>query len=155
MEADDWFAIQNLLFRYPYALDRGDFDAVGRLFAEARVYSGGALLADRDAAAVARAFRDWVIVYPDGTPRTRHMLANVLIMPDGPDRATVSSYVMVFQQAPDEPLHAVIGGDYRDTVEKRDGEWRFVERRMGNDLIGDLTAHGRALDAIRPMRANG
>ncbi|MBN8841364.1 MAG: nuclear transport factor 2 family protein, partial [Sphingomonadales bacterium] len=70
MQANDWFAIQNLLFQYPYALDRGDFDAVGQLFAEARVYSGGALLADRDPAAYARTFRDWVIVYPDGTPRS-------------------------------------------------------------------------------------
>ena len=51
-------------------------------------------------------------------------------------------------------LRAVIGGDYRDTVEKRDGRWRFVERHMANDLIGDLTAHGRALDVIRPSRAN-
>ena len=71
MEADDYFAIQNLLFQYPFALDRGDFDAVGRLFANARVYSGGALLADRDPDAFARSFREWVIVYPDGTPRTR------------------------------------------------------------------------------------
>lgn len=154
MEADDYFAIQNLLHQYPYALDRGDFDAVGRLFAEARVYSGGVLLADRDAAAFAKAFRDWVITYPDGTPRTRHMLANVVITPEGDDRATVSSYVMVFQQAPGTALQPVIGGDYRDTVAKRDGAWRFIERHMGNDLVGDLSAHGRAIDAIRPMRAN-
>ncbi len=154
MQANDWFAIQNLLFQYPYALDRGDFDAVGQLFAEARVYSGGALLADRDPAAYARTFRDWVIVYPDGTPRTRHMLANVMIMPESDDRAIVSSYVMVFQQVPGGVLRPVIGGDYRDTMEKRDGRWRFVERHMANDLIGDLTAHGRAIDVIRPSRAN-
>jgi hypothetical protein len=35
MKADDYFAIQNLLFSYPFTLDRGDFDAVGRLFAHA------------------------------------------------------------------------------------------------------------------------
>jgi hypothetical protein len=155
MDANDFFEIQNLLYSYPYALDRGDFDAVGQIFANARVYSGGALMADRDAEAVARSFRDWVIVHPDGTPRTRHMLANVMITPDGSDRAVVQSAVMVCQQAPGLPLHPVIGGDYRDTVEKRDGRWTFVERRMGNDLIGDLTAHGRSFDTITPSRANG
>jgi hypothetical protein len=155
MEADDYFAIQNLLFQYPFALDRGDFDAVGRLFAHARVYSSGALLADRDPDAFARSFREWVIVYPDGTPRTRHMLANVIITPEAADRATVRSYVMVFQQAPEQPLQPVIGGDYLDRVEKHDGQWRFVERHMGNDLIGDLSAHGRSIETIRPTRANG
>ncbi|MBN8839708.1 MAG: nuclear transport factor 2 family protein, partial [Sphingomonadales bacterium] len=76
------------------------------------------------------------------------------IMPEGDDRAIVSSYVMVFQQVPGGVLRPVIGGDYRDTMEKRDGRWRFVERHMANDLIGDLTAHGRAIDVIRPSRAN-
>jgi len=154
LTADDYLEIQNLLFRYPYALDRGDFDAVGDLFANARVFSGGTLLADRDARAVSNAFREWVIVYPDGTPRTRHLLANVLINPISPDRVTVSSYVMVFQQAPGGPLQPVIGGDYLDHMERIDGRWQFVERHMGNDLIGDLSAHGRTSDAIRPTRAN-
>ena len=154
MTGDDYFAIQNLLFSYPFLLDSGDFDGVGELFRDATVYSGGALMADKDPAAVASSFRDWVITYPDGTPRTRHFLANVIIEPDGPDRAVVRSYVMVFQQTDSLPLQPVIGGDYRDVVEKADGRWRFVERRMGNDLIGNLTSHGRNLGTINPSRAN-
>ena len=154
MTGDDYFAIQNLLFSYPFLLDSGDFDGVGELFRDATVYSGGALMADKDPAAVASSFRDWVITYPDGTPRTRHFLANVIIEPDGPDRAIVRSYVMVFQRTDSLPLQPVIGGDYRDVVEKADGRWRFVERRMGNDLIGNLTSHGRDLGTINPSRAN-
>ena len=154
MTGDDYFAIQNLLLSYPFLLDSGDFDGVGELFRDATVYSGGALMADKDPAAVASSFRDWVITYPDGTPRTRHFLANVIIEPDGPDRAIVRSYVMVFQRTDSLPLQPVIGGDYRDVVEKADGRWRFVERRMGNDLIGNLTSHGRDLGTINPRRAN-
>ncbi|MBK8994055.1 MAG: nuclear transport factor 2 family protein [Gammaproteobacteria bacterium] len=153
MQADDYFAIQNLLFSYPYALDRGDFDAVGQLFRHAEVYSGGALMASKDAEKVAASFRDWVLTY-GGYPRTRHMLANVVIEPEGEDRATVRSYVMVFQQTEALPLQPVIGGDYLDTVQKVDGQWRFVERRMGNDLVGNLSAHGRDFDTIKPHRAN-
>ncbi len=154
MTADDYFEIQNLLFAYPYALDRGDFDAVGALFSRAKVISGGIVLADCNAAAISKAFRDWVVVYPDGTPRTRHLLSNVVIRRESDTRVRVSSYVIVFQQAPERPLSAVIGGDYLDTMEKISGRWVFTERRMGNDLIGDLSAHGRSVDAITPSRAN-
>lgn len=154
MTGEDYFAIQNLLFSYPYLLDSGDFDGVGELFRDATVYSGGALMADKHPAAVAASFRDWVIIYADGTPRTRHFLANVMIRPDGTDRAVVSSYVMVFQQTDTLPLQPVIGGDYRDIVEKAEGRWRFVERRMGNDMVGDLICHGRDFNTIKPSRAN-
>ncbi len=155
MTADDYFAIQNVLFSYPYALDAGDFDAVGELLGDAVVRSGGAIMAERDPAAVAKSFRDWVLTYADGLPRTRHMLANVMIMPQGEGKARVSSYVMVFQQAEDGPLQPVIGGDYLDVLEKIDGRWRIVERTMGNDLVGDLSRHGRDFNTVRPTRANG
>lgn len=155
MTADDYFAIQNILFSYPFALDAGDFDAVGELLGGAIVYSGGAILADRDPAAVSKSFRDWVLTYADGTPRTRHMLANVMIIPEREGAVRVSSYVMVFQQAEDGPLHAVIGGDYLDRLEKLNGRWRIVERTMGNDLVGDLSRHGRDFGTVRPTRANG
>lgn len=154
MIADDYFAIQALLFSYPARIDGGDFDGVGALFAHAVVRGAdGSIMADCDAAAMAKAIRDWTRTYSDGTPRTRHFISNVIVRPQGDTRATVSSYVMVFQQTDALPLQPVIGGDYLDTVEKVGGEWRFVERIMGNDLIGDLSAHGDA-SIIKPLRAN-
>jgi hypothetical protein len=154
MTGEDYFLIQNLVHSYPMLLDRGDFDGVGRLFAHAVVRSGGGIMADRSAEQMAAAFRDWVIVYPDGTPRTRHYIANLIITPDGPDRAIATSYVMVFQETVAVPLQPVIGGDYRDTVARVDGAWRFVERIMGNDLIGNLSGHGRDIATIKRARAN-
>lgn len=154
MEALDYFKIQNLLHSYPYALDRGDFGAVGELLAHADVYSAGILMASKDPIAIAKSFRDWVIVYGDGTPRTRHYLANMIINADGPDEAVVKSYVMVFQQHSTFPLQPIIGGDYLDRLKRVADTWRIVERRMGNDLIGNLVNHGKDLDTIRPTRAN-
>lgn len=154
MDPSDYFAIQNLLHSYPYALDRGDFDAVGRLLGQAEVYSGGALMASRDAAAVAHAFSAWVITYPDGTPRTRHYLANLIIEDHGPGRAQARSYVVVLQQAGEQALQPVICGDYRDILCKIEGRWQIVERHMGNDLIGDLAYHGRDPGVVTPTRAN-
>jgi hypothetical protein len=154
MDPADYFAIQNLLNSYPYALDRGDFAAVGVLLGEAEVYSGGVLMASRNAVAVQEAFTGWVIVHADGTPRTRHFLANLIIDGDGSGGAVAKSYVAVMQQAEGQPLQPVICGDYRDTLRKVDGAWRIVERRMGNDLIGNLVHHGREPGIIRPSRAN-
>ena len=143
MEADDYFAIQKLIFCYPYHLDRGEIDAVTALFAHATVYFQNQPPIDANSVAVARAFRDFLRIYPDGTPRTRHVMANVIIEPDGADYARSTSCVMVFQQTPDFPLQPIIGGDYADRFQKVDGAWRFIERRIRNDQFGDLSAHGK------------
>jgi hypothetical protein len=142
MNADDYFAIQNLIHRYPYHLDRGELDTMAALFAHADVYMGERHVVRSDPAGVAQAFRDFLQLY-DGSPRTRHITSNLIIEADGPDRARASSYVMVFQQTKALPLQPIIGGDYHDRFEKVSGVWRFAERRIGNDLFGDLSAHGK------------
>ena len=153
LSAEDYFAIQNLVHTYPYLLDSGDFEGLGRLFARCKVYSGGHLASNCNAETAAAMFRNWLYLY-DGVPRTRHCLANLMIEPESDTRAVVRTYVMVFQQTDALPLQPIIGGDYQDTVEKIDGTWRFVERRMANDLVGNLSVHGRDAGVITPMRAN-
>jgi hypothetical protein len=143
MEADDYFSIQKLIYSYPLHLDRGELDAMAELFRHADVYMGDMPPVRSDPPAVAQAFRDFLRIYEDGTPRTRHMTSNLIIEPDGDRCAKASCYVMVFQQTKELPLQPIIGGDYRDRFEKVDGVWRFTERYIGNDLYGDLRAHGK------------
>jgi hypothetical protein len=143
MDVDDYFAIQKLIFTYPQLLDRGEIEAMAELFAHASVHFPEQPPINSNAAAVARAYRDFLRIYPDGTPRTRHVMANVIIEPDGPGFARSTSCVMVFQQTPDFPLQPIIGGDYADRFQKIDGAWRFIERQIRNDHFGDLSAHGR------------
>lgn len=144
MTADDYNEIRNLIHVYAYHLDGGDIEAVGRLFAHADLYTSvGAKVPIRsDAAAVTRQFRAFLRIYPDGTPRCRHLIGNVLIEPEGESQARSKAYVMVFQQTDELPLQAIIGGEYHDRFAKVDGRWRFVERRMINDLFGNLSVHG-------------
>lgn len=153
LSAEDYFAIQNLIHTYPYLLDSGDFDGLGRFFARCRIYSSGQLASDCNAETAAAMFRDWLYLY-DGVPRTRHYLSNLIIEPQSDSRAIVRTYVTVHQQTDALPLQPIIGGDYQDTVEKIDGQWRLVERRMANDLIGNLSVHGHDAGVITPMRAN-
>ena len=143
MDADDYFAIQKLIYTYPLLLDRGEIEEMAELFAHATVHVPAQPPIHADAAAVARAYRDFLRIHADGTPRTRHVMANLIIEPDGPDRARSTSCVMVFQQTAEFPLQPIIGGDYEDRLQKVGGRWRFVERRIRNDQVGDLSAHGR------------
>jgi len=143
VNATDYFEIQNLLHEYAARLDQGDLDGLGQLFAHAEVHiPGRSTPVTRDPQLLTRLFRDFLQLY-EGKPRTRHVISNLRIWPAGSNRATAHSYVMVFQQAGALALQPIIGGDYQDRLEKVNGVWRFSERVIGNDLFGDLSAHGK------------
>lgn len=138
----DLLAIQKLIHSYPRHLDSGDLDGLGRLFVHATVhFEGGAPPVVNDPAGVTRMFADFVRLY-SGIPRTRHMICNLIVEPDGPGQAMATSAVFVLQDAPGVPLQPIITGDYHDRFARIDGLWQFTERRITNDLFGNLAAHG-------------
>ncbi|MFI0915363.1 nuclear transport factor 2 family protein [Streptomyces abikoensis] len=140
--------IKNLIARYAELVDDGDFAGLGVLLADATFIGGGGPVRGRDA--IERMFRDTVIVYADGTPRTQHITTNVAIEVDEQAGAAVSrSYVTVLQALPGLPLQPIAGGRYHDRFERRDGQWRFVERRVRIHLLGDVSRHLRQADAER------
>ncbi|MEV4315763.1 nuclear transport factor 2 family protein [Actinocrispum sp. NPDC049592] len=131
--------LHNLIARYAELVDTGDFAGVGELFAEG-TYSAGFGSAS-GAADVTKAFQRIVILYPDGTPRTKHVTTNTILELDG-DTAAARSYFTVFQAVADLlPLQPIASGRYHDTFTRRDGQWRFTERRVTVDLAGDLRHH--------------
>lgn len=85
-----------------------------------------------------------VILYDDGTPRTRHTSTNIDIEVDeSTGRATCQRYVVVFQQTDGLPLQAIYSGHYHDKFVRRNGVWRFASCTIGKPLFGDLTRHLR------------
>ena len=94
------------------------------------------------AAAVTAQFEALVRVYPDGTPRTKHVTTNVVVdlAPDA-GSATSRCYFTVFQQTDELPLQPIIAGRYHDRFVRVDGTWRFADRLIFSDLIGDLRHH--------------
>jgi len=139
----DSTAITNELFRYAELIDAGRFTELGELM-EHCTFSYGT---QRDpgpsgAAAIAASYRDMVVTYDDGTPRTRHLTTNPIIDVNG-DTATVRSTYTVMQQAPGSAMQPIISGRYHDTLRRIDGRWRFIERRFLVDLVGDLSRHLR------------
>ena len=142
MNADDYFSIQNLVYRYCDRLDRGDLAGMAALFAHADVYLPADPEPIRDPARIAALYAQYTRIYPDtGTPKTRHVTTNLMIESEGEGRARAQSYVIVFQATKDFRLQPVIGGRNNDRFVKVDGAWRFSERRIESDLFGDLSAH--------------
>jgi 3-phenylpropionate/cinnamic acid dioxygenase small subunit len=135
-------AIENLIATYAELVDDGDFAGVGILLADA-IFTGGAGSV-RGGVAIEKMLRDNVIIYEDGTPRTKHVTTNVAIEVDEQTGSAVSrSYFTALQALPDLALQPIVSGRYHDRFERRDGHWRFVERRVQTDLFGDVSRHLR------------
>jgi hypothetical protein len=56
-------------------------------------------------------------------------------------RAAARTYWTVLQAVPGLPLQPILAGRYHDRFERRDGAWRFSERRYLIDLVGDVSQH--------------
>jgi 3-phenylpropionate/cinnamic acid dioxygenase small subunit len=136
-------AIRNLLYRYAECIDAADFAGVGALFADAAIRAPGMREAARGADAVRRLYEAANRIHPGGTLRTLHLVANpiVEVAADG-RRATCRSRYVVLQATDALPLQPIIAGRYFDRFE-RAPEWRFAERTIEIDLVGNLSEHLR------------
>lgn len=132
--------IESLILTYSALVDAGDFAGVGDLLAEA-TFVGRAPVSGRDA--IVRSFEETLIVYDDGTPKTRHLITNVTVDVTGRAAVARSSFTAL-QAVPGFPLQPIATGHYDDRFVRRGGRWRFVERRVTVDLAGDLSHHLRA-----------
>ncbi len=136
-------AITKLIYTYAERIDDGDFAGVGELFAHATLtFEGfGDAVSGRDAiqALYTRSTRR----YEDGTPRTKHVMTNVMVDVDDDDvTARSRSYFTVLQAVPGAlALQPVIAGRYRHTYELVDSGWRVATMHITIDLVGDLGHH--------------
>ena len=126
--------ILHLMNEYCFAIDSGDLATFGRLFAHAQWIAEGKKPGKESA--------NNLIIYADGTPRTKHMMSNVdLEIDENNGRAVGHCYVTVWQQTDSSPLQAIFAGDYFDEFERVEGKWRFSKRELRHSLIGDMSAH--------------
>jgi 3-phenylpropionate/cinnamic acid dioxygenase small subunit len=137
-------AICNLLYRYAEAVDEGRFEELATgMYAGCQFTVGSE---DRlDAQTMVDLLCRTTIRYPDGTPRTKHVITNPLIEVDEAEgTATCRSNYVVFQQTDTLPFQAIVAGRYRDHFVRLDGEWRFAERDYSLvDMVGDISQHLR------------
>jgi hypothetical protein len=79
----------------------------------------------------------------DGTPATKHVTTNLIVdVMEGGRGATCRSYFTVFQTI-DGRIQPVVAGRYHDAFERGQDGWRFADRLIYTDLVGDVSRHLR------------
>ena len=135
-------AIAGLVFAYAERLDAGDLAGVAALF-RAATYRGAQGGVYQGAEAVRAVLTSRVILY-DGIPRTRHVTTNLVIDVDASAAvATARSVFTVLQGTDGLPLQPIVAGRYHDRFVREVDGWRFDDRLIHMDLIGDLSRHLR------------
>lgn len=134
--------IANLLYRYAECMDNGDLAEAASLFEHARLRVGGT---DRtiDATTMLKFWKGAVLLHPDGTPRTKHLVTNPIIeVDDDAGTARCRSCFTVMQQADGFPLQTIVTGRYHDEFERVGGSWRYSFRDFRLiDMVGDVSRH--------------
>ena len=134
---DDQSAIAAIIHAYAERLDDGDLDGVAALFENADWITDGRVRGH--GVAHARRQYDRVILSGDGTPRTRHVITNLVVdvAGDGSSAAARSYFVVLQQTGP------ILAGRYHDRFERDSDGWHLSAREFHADLIGDLSLHYR------------
>jgi ketosteroid isomerase-like protein len=135
--------ITKLIYTYAERIDAGDFAGIGDLLEHATLTFErfGDAVTGRDA--IEHLYTRTTRRYEDGTPRTKHVMTNVIVdVADDESTASSRSYFTVLQAVPGAlALQPVIAGRYRHSYERTDGRWRVTAMHITIDLVGDLGHH--------------
>jgi 3-phenylpropionate/cinnamic acid dioxygenase small subunit len=132
-----------LMYRYAECIDAADFAGLAVLFEHGRNRAssgpaGSGWSGDEVRAFYAQTNR----VHEDGTLRTRHVNANPLVdIDEAAGVASVRSSYVVFQATAKLPFQPIVGGRYEDRFEYVAGAWRWAERLIHVDQVGDVSEH--------------
>ncbi len=137
---DDYRSIENLMYEYAFRLDAGDLTGVAELFRNGEIVAPAADSVVKGYDAVLQMYNSSTRLFECGTPKTRHIISNVMIEVNG-ETANAKAYFTVVQAAPGLPLQTIISGHYNDRFEKHAGRWHFSRREMHPELFGDLSKH--------------
>ena len=134
--------ITNLVYRYNEYIDNGDLAGAAAMFKDAKLK-----IRDfddlQDGTAVLPMLEKFVIIYPDGTPKTKHIVTNPIIEIDevGGTANTRSQYT-VFQATEHVPMQVIAAGGYHDSFKRVDGKWCFSYRNYTLfNMVGHISGH--------------
>jgi ketosteroid isomerase-like protein len=136
-------AITKLIYTYAERIDAGDFAGVADLLAHATLTFEGFGDAVEGREAIERLYTRTTRRYEDGTPRTKHVMTNVMVeVAEAGETAASRSYFTVLQAVPGAlALQPVVAGRYRHTYARMEGRWRVETMHITIDLVGDLGHH--------------
>lgn len=126
MTPEDRLAVQDLLARYAWALDTGDYQTYASLYTPDGVFvERGVEYRGRDA--IREHVRELV---GRMAPGNRHHNTQILFEASGEDWCRLRSYsTHIYQPEPGSPPQVRMQGWYCDLCVKLEGAWYFAERR--------------------------
>lgn len=135
--------LEKLIHGYAACIDAGDFNGVAGLFARGRISAPDGTVLAEGYDDVLAFYRATVRLHPEsGTPRTQHVVSNIVLSIDMKNGVAQSrSTYTVFQQTADLPLQAIVTGTYNDRFRCVEGRWCFRERKSTPNLVGELGQH--------------
>jgi hypothetical protein len=135
--------IAKLMYTYAERIDAGDFSGVADTFASATLTFEGFGDAVSGREAVQSLYERTTRRYADGTPRTKHVITNIIVdVADDGTSARGRSYFTVLQAVTGGlALQPIIAGRYRNEFALSDGRWRFSSVHIIIDLMGELGHH--------------
>jgi len=111
--------IAELIYTYGEMVDTGNFDGIGEMFAHAEITTEGFGEVRRGTSAVVAMYEATTRRYEDdGTPKTKHVMTNVIVQVDeDADTATSRSYFTVLQAVRGAlALQPIVAGRYTATT---------------------------------------
>jgi hypothetical protein len=129
---EDWIEINNLVNRYPHALDSRDADLFRTLWHPDATWDFGEDFGTYRGVDAMLEFlsRSWQV--QDG----HHLVTNVVIDVESPDRAHGCSTAYAQVSRADGVTFFPMIASYRDEYSKHEGRWVFKERRVNTDYRG-------------------
>jgi hypothetical protein len=120
-------AIRDVVQIYARSVDRHDADLLRQAYHEGMIDDHGAFVGDRDE------FIAWTWPLQEKAfERTQHFIGNHLVEIDG-ETAHAETYFLWSAVNRTGTPHSTVGGRYIDRLEKRDGVWGIVARRVLTD----------------------
>ena len=150
--AADRAEIEDLMARYLFAMDWGDFDAYGDMFTEdgELEYARGTAKGRDAIGESVRAFKQAIGgFYKDshGNPAIlRHIIAQTVIRVEGDRAFAVALWWEMANDGPGDKPKAGTFGTYEDELVRQDGRWLFAKRRILNEFL-----EGRATGETNPV----
>jgi hypothetical protein len=152
LSSEDRREIQDVIYRYAWALDTGDVERFVDCFCP-----DGVLIWDAfetpDRYEGTDALRRFATILRDlpGSAGRQHLVGNTLIEGEG-DQARASSYAIVFTRQVEGPHLVGVMGWYEDVLRRSEAGWRIRERVI-RDWSGPVLARFAGQSGERVARA--
>jgi 3-phenylpropionate/cinnamic acid dioxygenase small subunit len=134
--------IEQLFYRYAYGIDAGDFEGVAQLLKNASIHAvDGNILAQ--GGLQIKQFYDKIIKIhaSTGTPKTQHVVSNILLKSESDGLLKATANYSVFQKVNNDKIEAIICGQYHSSFKPGEHGWEFYQHQTKPLMVGDMTNH--------------